>query len=235
MRARCCRVPWLWSLSQENAILTEISRVFLLFSSLLFSSFSPLNQLTAKKVEKKLAGIMYNKFANVQDAFRLFDEDKSGSVNYEEFRSILDHYGLSTSDSEFAELVKSYDHDGDGKIAYSEFNERLGKMLYPEYNDSWVQWSEKKGRKVTKAKNTTITLDATAAEKALADKMVGAELVGDRTFLVLRCDAMRCIETFDCGAMRCDSMQLGIRLLCSALLYSHYMDTTYPRPHPTPP
>ena len=98
----------------------------------------------------------------------------SAYTEYEQpsqFRSILDHYGLSTSDEEFSDLVKTYDRNGDGSIAYSEFNDRLGKLLYPEYNETWVKWSEKKGRKVVKSKDTTVKLDATAAEKALADKM----------------------------------------------------------------
>ena len=50
----------------------------------------------------------------VQNAFRTFDEDKSGSVSASEFRLALAALGFDMTDAEFAKLIDKYDANGDG-------------------------------------------------------------------------------------------------------------------------
>lgn len=52
----------------------------------------------------------------VQNAFRTFDEDKSGSVSASEFRLALAALGFDVTDAEFAKLLEKYDANGDGEL-----------------------------------------------------------------------------------------------------------------------
>merc|ERR1711871_961079 len=74
-------------------------------------------QLIAEKVEAKSR--------NVAVTFRNFDEDKSGSVDYDEFRTGLMHLGVELTDSDFAKLLEVVDNDRSGCIDYQEFVEDL--------------------------------------------------------------------------------------------------------------
>lgn len=57
--------------------------------------------------------------------FRNFDEDKSGHVDYAEFRRGLTHLGIALSDADFQTLLDVVDNDKSGTIDYNEFVEDL--------------------------------------------------------------------------------------------------------------
>jgi hypothetical protein len=57
--------------------------------------------------------------------FRNFDEDKSGSVDYQEFRKGLEHIGIILTDVDFQTLLDVVDNDKSGTIDYNEFVEDL--------------------------------------------------------------------------------------------------------------
>jgi len=80
------------------------------------SGVSILHQV-ADKVEQKSK--------NVRVVFRNFDEDKSGSVDYVEFRRGLTHLGIALSDADFQSLIEILDNDQSGTIDYNEFVEDL--------------------------------------------------------------------------------------------------------------
>lgn len=80
------------------------------------SSSSILHQI-ADKVEQKAK--------NVRVVFRNFDEDKSGHVDYVEFRRGLTHLGIALSDADFQTLLDVVDNDKSGTIDYNEFVEDL--------------------------------------------------------------------------------------------------------------
>jgi Ca2+-binding EF-hand superfamily protein len=63
---------------------------------------------------------------NVRKTFRDFDADRSGDLDYEEFRNGLQMLGFRVNDAEFSEVMKILDKDGDGTIAYEEFCNQLG-------------------------------------------------------------------------------------------------------------
>merc|ERR1712166_21727 len=65
------------------------------------------------------------KAKNVRVVFRNFDEDKSGSVDYVEFRRGLTHLGIALSDADFQSLIEILDNDQSGTIDYNEFVEDL--------------------------------------------------------------------------------------------------------------
>lgn len=57
----------------------------------------------------------------LQNLFRELDVDRSGSLDYEEFRHLLERHGISMRRSAFASLMKHIDSNGDGVISHAEF------------------------------------------------------------------------------------------------------------------
>eukprot|EP01048_Picozoa_sp_COSAG05_P020246 COSAG05_NODE_3389_length_2090_cov_83.226017_1_plen_455_part_10 len=71
---------------------------------------------------------------NVRKTFRDFDADRSGDLDYEEFRNGLQMLGFRVTDAEFTEVMKILDRDGDGTIAYEEFCTKLGNTTMYDNN-----------------------------------------------------------------------------------------------------
>ena len=57
------------------------------------------------------------------DAFRKFDKNASGYLDYKELRPALKHYGIDVSLKGAAEVVAAYDDYPDGKLELGEFSE----------------------------------------------------------------------------------------------------------------
>jgi Ca2+-binding EF-hand superfamily protein len=62
---------------------------------------------------------------SIRAVFRKFDDDKSGHLNYDEFRKGLLYMGVPLNDKEFDLLCKEVDNDGGGDIDYAEFVEDM--------------------------------------------------------------------------------------------------------------
>ena len=71
-------------------------------------------------------------FAQVRQAFRSFDLDKSGSISKFEFRRLLSRFCLYLSDSEFDKVYRDFDPDNGGEIEYDEFIGYFGEILAPK-------------------------------------------------------------------------------------------------------
>eukprot|EP01043_Picozoa_sp_COSAG02_P017913 COSAG02_NODE_823_length_16754_cov_69.933353_6_plen_1425_part_00 len=67
------------------------------------------------------------KTTNVRTLFRMFDADKSGTVDTQEFRTGLRYINVELSDREFSELLDMVDADGGGQIDYTEFAKNLAR------------------------------------------------------------------------------------------------------------
>lgn len=57
----------------------------------------------------------------ILNAFRLYDEDGSGTISRDELKNVIELIGESMDDSEMEELVREADINGDGAINYQEF------------------------------------------------------------------------------------------------------------------
>ena len=58
---------------------------------------------------------------DLEDAFKIFDEDGSGEIDAEEFKHVLENLGCNFSPWEIDEMLKAADADGNGKVSEEEF------------------------------------------------------------------------------------------------------------------
>ena len=84
---------------------------------------------TAAKLEETLANQLALSSKSVRGAFRKFDEDGSGTLDYDEFKGVLRRYNIEMSDKNFMDVMRKFDPDGSGHIDYREFIERFGKNI----------------------------------------------------------------------------------------------------------
>ena len=82
--------------------------------------------------EKIMATKLFNKFDKVQKAFRLYDEDKSGELSYDEFRNMIRSMNVGMTNEHIVALIQRYDPDGDGSISYDEFCKMVGPLIHPD-------------------------------------------------------------------------------------------------------
>merc|ERR1711907_13310 len=57
----------------------------------------------------------------VKEAFRMFDEDDSGTLDHNEMTKILENMGERLDKQEIQDLIETVDVDGDGEIDLKEF------------------------------------------------------------------------------------------------------------------
>ena len=74
---------------------------------------------SGRTILAQIADKVEQKSKNVRVVFRNFDEDKSGSVDYTEFRRGLAHLGIAMSDADFEALIDVVDNDRSGCIDYN--------------------------------------------------------------------------------------------------------------------
>ncbi|XP_021339437.1 neo-calmodulin-like isoform X1 [Mizuhopecten yessoensis] len=59
--------------------------------------------------------------AELSHAFKMFDRDNSGKINFEELRVALTCIGEKLTDDEVKDMLAEADRNGDGEIDYEEF------------------------------------------------------------------------------------------------------------------
>ena len=57
----------------------------------------------------------------IKEAFMVFDKNKDGFINSQEFREVMINLGEKLTEEEIGEMLKEADIDGDGKISIEEF------------------------------------------------------------------------------------------------------------------
>ena len=75
---------------------------------------------TPKMVTKTLGERLAAKGWKITRLFSSVDEDKSGSISHEEFRTLLARMNIVMTDSDFVEFMKTVDDDNSGQVMYSE-------------------------------------------------------------------------------------------------------------------
>ena len=82
------------------------------------------------KKETKIFTFLTNKTKtkkrrSMRTVFRSMDKDGSGSLDPEELRNVFLIAGFNVTDTVFAEVLETFDEDGDGEINFQEFLAKL--------------------------------------------------------------------------------------------------------------
>jgi Ca2+-binding EF-hand superfamily protein len=91
----------------------ETRRTFKRLIDLLFES-----EVQAESLRQKLNR---RPLFSIHDAFSAIDRDENGFITLDEFRSILEDYGIIATTNDLIGLVRRYDKNLDGRVSYSDF------------------------------------------------------------------------------------------------------------------
>ncbi len=62
-------------------------------------------------------------YEEIKKAFRLFDEDNTGTISLKNLRKIAREIGENMTDEELQAMIDEFDKDNDGEISEKEFME----------------------------------------------------------------------------------------------------------------
>ena len=100
--------------AQQDSVLTTAERHYM--SSLVTGSgtvdFPEFLNMMAKKMEST------DSDAQIREAFRVFDCDRTGNVRTDELRFVMRHMTDKITDAEIEEMLDEADTDGNGTINY---------------------------------------------------------------------------------------------------------------------
>ncbi|KAK9903952.1 hypothetical protein WJX75_001181 [Coccomyxa subellipsoidea] len=57
----------------------------------------------------------------IMKAFRLFDDDETGKISFQNLRRMAKELGENMTDEELQEMIDEADRDGDGEVSQEEF------------------------------------------------------------------------------------------------------------------
>ena len=77
-----------------------------------------------------VSGFSRYSHTDLRGLFDRYDRDRSGSITFDELRSMYNEQGTPISDSALAYLQNTYDRNRDGKLSYSEFHEFITGTPY---------------------------------------------------------------------------------------------------------
>ncbi|XP_040996834.1 probable calcium-binding protein CML27 [Juglans microcarpa x Juglans regia] len=63
--------------------------------------------------------------SDLQDAFRLYDQDQNGLISATELHLVLNRLGMKCSIEECHRMIRSVDSDGDGNVSFKEFEKMM--------------------------------------------------------------------------------------------------------------
>ena len=70
---------------------------------------------------KNVYSFSKEQIADFKMQFDAYDEDKSGTVEKHELKSVLEKCGMPTTDQQVEEMVKEFDEDNSGNLDFQEF------------------------------------------------------------------------------------------------------------------
>ena len=73
-----------------------------------------LDMMTAKMAER-------DPLEEIKKAFRLFDSEERGKINFNDLKRVAKELGENMSDDELNEMIEEADRDGDGEINEEDF------------------------------------------------------------------------------------------------------------------
>jgi len=87
-------------------------------------SKTTVTKTTTTKVAEEdpsLKGKTTSEVYEIKEAFNLFDTDKSGTIDVQEFKDALNNLGLDDNNGAFVQLLDNIDANRSGKVDFDEF------------------------------------------------------------------------------------------------------------------
>ena len=66
-------------------------------------------------------GLSEDEILEIKEAFDIFDDDKSGSIDISELKAAMANLGLDSKNAQVSQMVNDLDADGSGSIDFEEF------------------------------------------------------------------------------------------------------------------
>ena len=67
---------------------------------------------------------------DIQKVFKLFDDDRSNSINIHNLRRVARELGETMDDSELQEMIERADSNGDGQVTFEDFFNIMTKKTF---------------------------------------------------------------------------------------------------------
>lgn len=77
-------------------------------------------------------GLTTEEYAEVKEAFQIFDSDGSGEIDVKELKEALENLGLDADNKAFQNLLDGIDQNGDGTIQLEEFVDMMTAKPSPK-------------------------------------------------------------------------------------------------------
>jgi len=110
----------------------------------------PVEKIRLLCLQRGTAGIMA-----LGRTFRIMDDNRSGDLNFQEFKNGLHDLGLNVSDEEYQHLFRLFDRDGSGTVKYDEFLQ----AVRPPMGKMRVQLIDLAFKKLDKSGDGIVTID----------------------------------------------------------------------------
>ena len=160
----------------------DIAKLFTLLDSLSEPEHAQniFNSEWERKIYRKLGDFIKNHNLTIKECFNLFDENKSGLINKEEFGSALEGLQVDISERELSVLISLADVNKNGLISLNEFAKKFWEAYSFEnlkYEDDLVLTKEQElefyKAILKKMKENTIYPTLEQAFKILAERGLG--------------------------------------------------------------
>ncbi|KAG2235520.1 hypothetical protein BDF21DRAFT_404045 [Thamnidium elegans] len=94
------------------------------------------------KLEKSNPKVSDEELKSLREAFTLYDKDKNGAINLQEFADIVKSLEIVTEEKKIQSLVKEVDSNQDGHIDFNEFVNAMTTLLGSTQQDNSLRkWS----------------------------------------------------------------------------------------------
>ncbi|ETO13499.1 hypothetical protein RFI_23867 [Reticulomyxa filosa] len=91
------------------------------------------NKETKKGTNSKLTD---DQWEDLKEAFTLFDTDRSGTIDSNELKTVLQTLGLEVTDKEVEDMAADIDLNKDGEIDFDEFVRLMERRVYLPSNEA---------------------------------------------------------------------------------------------------
>uniref|UniRef100_A0A452E9T3 Programmed cell death protein 6 n=1 Tax=Capra hircus TaxID=9925 RepID=A0A452E9T3_CAPHI len=145
----CCASSFLWVDKDRSGVISDNE----LQQALSNGTWTPFNPVTVRSIismfdRDNKAGVNFSEFAGVwkyitdwQNVFRTYDRDNSGMIDKNELKQALSGFGYRLSDQFHDILIRKFDRQGRGQIAFDDFIQGCIVLRYDTDQDGWIQVS----------------------------------------------------------------------------------------------